>query len=329
MLKRRSHIVLILFVLLTTAEAFANDQDSSKQLSYLEFGSSNDLFQNQQQSDKYFSAAFEAAYYNHFFENNIAKNILLGSDEGYNIYGLRVRQNGFTPEDLTILEVDSTDRPYAGTLSLQYWRLSERGDKWKYASALKVGVSGPASLTEHVQTGIHKATSSTLPQGWDNQIANSIIIDYFAYAERQFLNHNKHLRLSLAGYGEVGSFTTFGGVFGSAKIGWFYDDRFKGLNYHKGGQRRKWQLYTQFAIGSRAVLYDGTLQGGLIPLEESPYTLSWADYQHVTAQMSYSVYFAYKNFRFRYSNIVEVNRHFLEEAFNFGSLSFIVPISYR
>lgn len=322
------HITICLLMITQLQSLQASTQiDSASTPSYFTLGMSNDLLQNRSKSDKYFSAAFIASYYSETFDNDIARKILLGNDNGYNIFGLVARQNGFTPDNLSLVEVDSSDRPYCGTLLLQYQRYSTNNNDWVFTSALKIGVSGPASYTENVQKWIHERTNSETPMGWDNQIANSLIIDYFASAKKELLQVKDILSISATGYGEVGTFSTSLGAFSEIKIGWFNDEykHYKGF-YNKDQGQRKWQLYMDFAIGANMVLYDGTLQGGLIPFSESPYTYTWSDYEHFTGQFRYQLTISYKGFSARYRNVVETNRYFLEDAFSFGQITLTAPI---
>lgn len=79
-----------------------------------------------------------------------------------------------TPEDVSKLEREPGDAPYAGLL---YWRsgyfsyTDERVD----SVAVTVGVVGPLAGAERAQKWVHEITGSTEPRGWDNQISNEPI----------------------------------------------------------------------------------------------------------------------------------------------------------
>lgn len=77
----------------------------------------------------------------------------------------------FTPNDISIAEPIKDDHPYASLFfiasSAQYV-LPER--KLSFQTVLTVGALG-LPLADAVQSGIHSAIGSDLPEGWDNQIS--------------------------------------------------------------------------------------------------------------------------------------------------------------
>lgn len=310
--------------------AKAEDRDSLKQLSHLTLGTANDLFQNRQKSDKYFSASFSLRVAHDVFDNKIARKALFASPNGYSNFSLGLRQDGFTPEDLTLAEVDSSDIPYAGTLMLNYKQscaLPQRN--WIYQTSIRLGVSGPMSLVEKMQKGIHKATGSTPPQGWENQISNSLILQYGILAEKQFLTHKKYLRLGVGGHAEVGSFYNYITGFAHLKVGWFHQEymTLNRVQYKKNSNMSKWQAYFNLYLSNRFVLYNGTLQGGLIPFSESPYTVAWDEYEHSTTQTVYAIAVSYKNIQIQYWNAVEIGVYIPDDFFSFGAIGITIPLS--
>ncbi len=101
--------------------------------------------------------------------------------------GFFVGQLMYTPEDISLEDPPSDDRPYAGWLYVGYQAQRNftesdsdigafsygRADRF----ALSLGVIGKASGAEHVQKRVHKWTDSQRPEGWDNQIAQKAAID--------------------------------------------------------------------------------------------------------------------------------------------------------
>ena len=83
----------------------------------------------------------------------------------------RFGQAMFTPEDITQENLITDDRPYAGLLIWDATLISfddTVSDRW----AFSLGLVGPATFAEDVQAGIHGATGSDEPLGWDNQLRN-------------------------------------------------------------------------------------------------------------------------------------------------------------
>jgi len=96
--------------------------------------------------------------------------------------GFALGQNIYTPERIGETAVIEDDRPYAGWLYLglslyneKRLRPGETGwNKWDKLNTweLNLGVVGPLSYAEQVQTMVHEYIQVTRPSGWDNQLKN-------------------------------------------------------------------------------------------------------------------------------------------------------------
>ena len=96
--------------------------------------------------------------------------------------GVALGQNIYTPERIAESAVIEGDRPYAGWLYLglslyneKRLRPGETGwNKWDKLNTweLNVGVVGPLSYAEDVQTIVHEYIQVTRPNGWDHQLSN-------------------------------------------------------------------------------------------------------------------------------------------------------------
>ena len=92
--------------------------------------------------------------------------------------GVAIGQSIFTPDEIEKSELNPNDQPYAGWLyvALAALSYSDRargpvaGDLESFEIVL--GVVGPASFAEDVQTGWHAFKGITPPGGWDNQLDN-------------------------------------------------------------------------------------------------------------------------------------------------------------
>jgi hypothetical protein len=92
---------------------------------------------------------------------------------------LSVGQDPFTPENLDLEEVDSTDRPYAALLYLTYAKFSNDFFKgWQINSNFYIGISGEYAFGETAQNGIHEMIDNKPALGWSNQIGTSLMLDY-------------------------------------------------------------------------------------------------------------------------------------------------------
>ena len=79
-----------------------------------------------------------------------------------------------TPEDVSKLDREHGDAPYAGLL---YWRSGyfSYTDNRVDSVAVTLGVVGPLAGAERTQKWVHEVTGSTQPRGWDNQVSNEAI----------------------------------------------------------------------------------------------------------------------------------------------------------
>lgn len=111
----------------------------------------------------------------------------------------------FTPRGVSLTEVENFDRPYAGQLSVS-GGMSWFDERASYEYALELGVMGPASMAEPIQTGWHKFFGMTIPEGWDYQINNSLILNGYIKTGQLLV---KAGNIQILGEGHVGIGTVF------------------------------------------------------------------------------------------------------------------------
>lgn len=175
-------------------------------------------------------------------------------------YGLN--QLMYTPMDITIATNQPNDREWCGTMSIfvETWK---RSDREKVRERLDVGVLGPDAGCEATQKWVHKIVGSKEPMGWDNQMPNEPMLNY--YMERHhFLNgigDQKGWQATCESVygGTLG--TTFinaqGGVL--AKAGWNIPEFMSGGIVPKGDRRSPWFLYGFGELDCTYVLHNATL----------------------------------------------------------------------
>lgn len=81
-------------------------------------------------------------------------------------------QNMYTPEDTTAAQLLPEERPYAGWLYIGFGLVANQGTQRYDQIELEIGMVGPYSLAENVQTFWHSFLGLPVPQGWDNQLEN-------------------------------------------------------------------------------------------------------------------------------------------------------------
>lgn len=85
---------------------------------------------------------------------------------------LSIGQNIYTPENTATAQLLPGDRPYAGWLYLGFGLVANQGSTRYDKLQLEVGMVGPCSLAEDVQTFWHSLFGLSVPKGWDNQLDN-------------------------------------------------------------------------------------------------------------------------------------------------------------
>ena len=90
-----------------------------------------------------------------------------------------LRQNMFTPDDLTKVELIEWDRPYAGFLEFELGAHSLSRFRAAYWG-LSLGVVGPLSLAEHAQKLIHLSGRPDWPEGWNHQLKNELALQLYS-----------------------------------------------------------------------------------------------------------------------------------------------------
>lgn len=321
--------LVFLFLVLCCAGVEAHSKDSLRQVSLIELRVSNDILQLNHRSDKYFSAGFFMSVTNEVFDNKFSRAVLLGSRESAGNFGIFISSKGHTPEDLTLSEIDYNDRPYCGTISINTWRESSNLERnMNFVSYLRLGLSGHASGVDQLQTWMHEKMDGTPPMGWHNQIGTALILDYYYKVNKYFLPNNGWFQMRASAEAEVGTFVGITAVETGVKIGWFNND----LIHHRGlaakglSSKRKFQLYLLADIRESYVFYNGTVQGGLVAFESSPYVFGYEDYNHLLTLYTYKLIYSYNRFFLCYRKTLEVGEFNKNEFFGFGTIDIVFPI---
>ncbi|QYF96002.1 lipid A deacylase LpxR family protein [Massilia sp. PAMC28688] len=87
----------------------------------------------------------------------------------------------FTPRDITRVEAQPHDRPWAGYLYYEKVYAFLSGDQKRLTTvAAQAGVTGPLSLAEHAQKAFHRVLERPRPMGWHHQIGGSLGVNVSA-----------------------------------------------------------------------------------------------------------------------------------------------------
>jgi hypothetical protein len=222
-------------------------------------------------------------------------------------YGLALDHYAFTPLHIIDNEILFGDRPYAGCISVNSFRIAtDEKKRRRISTSLVLGLIGPAAQWEPVQTFLHKhLIPAPQPQGWDHQINNDLILNYKVNLEKNFIGEEFFM---LNGSAE-------------AVAGTMNDKLSAGLSLMIGKMNdpynssppsdKKWLFYFFGHSFISAVGYDATLQGGMFN-KKSPYTIPVSDINRLTLQNQIGAMLRCKNVS------IELSESFLSKEFATG-----------
>ena len=98
--------------------------------------------------------------------------------------GWAVGQNMVTPNDILDPDIILDDIPYLGMLGFSNSLIAFNDTEFTGFEFL-IGVVGEASLADELQTAVHEAIDSNEPMGWDHQLSNELIVNFFYMKKRK------------------------------------------------------------------------------------------------------------------------------------------------
>jgi len=301
MTARKFYLLLVLLPWLCSSQRIDNtisyrDMGAEK---YFRFHYDNDFFTA---TDYNYTQGYTFELVTPWLKKNPLNLILVQPDESrQSRYGIAFEQTGFTPVDITALEFQYGDRPYAATIVLKSFTITtDAARNIRLSSAITLGMIGPAALGNEMQTSIHKWIDDDLPQGWKHQIKNDLILDYELALEKQLLNVsniviiNSHSKIrvgTLNTYASTGLNMTFG-LRGSPNV----------------NNIRPFQAYIYVHPVVSAIAYDATLQGGMFN-KNSPYTIASSDLERIVLQNNFGAVIKFNSVYLEYSRAM-ITREF-------------------
>lgn len=122
--------------------------------------------------------------------------------DGQDYYLITVTQNIYTPEDLSKTDYIKTDRPYAGWLFATI-AVGKRTDNTINMTVMDIGVVGPNSQADKVQTIYHRLINAQTPRGWDNQLENEFGYNLKHYYGKTVRYNRNSLTTDLTGIANI------------------------------------------------------------------------------------------------------------------------------
>ena len=172
----------------------------------------------------------------------------------------------------------------------------------RLVSVLNIGLIGPGAFGKEMQVAIHLATGNTIPEGWQNQIKNDVVLNYEVGYEKQLVRYGNLFSLQTNSTLHIGTLFTNASVGVNATFG-LINSPFKIL---KAKKRFAFYGYAQPLLN--VIGYDATLQGGLFN-HKSPYTIADSDVERFTAQVNYGLVLQTRTLYFEYSRVT-ITREF-------------------
>mgnify|MGYP003600153507 FL=1 len=267
---------------------------------YFRYNYDNDYFVSRDQ-DYTQGYSFELVSPN--LRRNPINKILFNPKTTENKFGISIEHIGFTPFNIKSPNIQFGDRPFAATIMLKSFAIAtDTIRKSRLISSMNIGLIGPGAFGKEMQVAIHEATGNTIPEGWQNQIKNDVVLNYEVSYEKQLISYrnlfslqaNYRLRLGTlftnAGLGLTTTFGIINAPFSSLKT------------------KKRFSLYGFAQSMVNVIGYDATLQGGMFN-KKSPYTISNSEMERLTAQANFGIILQTRTLYFEYSRAL-ITREF-------------------
>lgn len=276
------------------------------------------------------------------------------------LYTFSLGQEMYTPDSITTSSILKNDRPYAGWLYLSSGLvMTDPVGKRKLTSSFGLGVMGPLSYSDSVQTFIHRIFDFPHPAGWGNQIANDIGLSYAVRYETRLFQFHRAFDLIGMMEGHIGTVTNYLGTGLMIRIGQFndyflnatglYDPRLANrlvaepklynkmnpatqekLTNARNDKRpespvdRRFQLYGYMRPIIRVVLDNSFLQGGWTSRSRNPHTIPSENIERFYVNMEYGGVVSFGRTQLTYSQSFRTREFRQGKTQQWGRLSLLI-----
>jgi lipid A 3-O-deacylase len=347
---------LFLFVLLFPILAFSQVDSIQTDEAFFRMKSENDMWATHKTFDRYFTNGLRLQYQptQRVFKGSPLKKLFIPL-RNTNFQDIKVGfiadTRMYTPEDLTVQVPNPGDRPYAGTLSLGMYGVSNNFETaTRITTEYQFGVLGPLAGQKEIQVKWHKFVRKTnfaqsdIPLGWDSQIQNTPIINLHTEYERNIFSPARNME-TVGGFEfNFGTLTNYIGFNTQVRLGLFNDyfynlsglkTRNKAINtpkrksYYAENINRNFQIYVFAKPSVRFTLYNSLLEGSPVRYNSSNYTLSSDDINHLHYSVEFGGAIAYKRFLLLYSQQGQSAEFKTAKYTKWGGFTFIVNLGRR
>lgn len=252
----------------------------------------NDLFVR---TDKYYTNGAEFILYNGFAGIEAIDNIMalplnkskLGQYRNYYSF----KQEIYTPSVIQDSSLRIGDRPYAGTILINYGTQYVSKNKMVW-SELTIGILGRYAFSKETQNYVHYALKVEPGYGWKHQVSDAFLINYSLGIRKHFY-HTKWQQSGFIAEGRLGLYKT------NATLGLYYQLGNYEINFGERGafDSDDNKLKVSLAISSKVhyVLYDATLNGGISGPYQSEYNIDFKTTNHLVSEFEIGITYSYKH----------------------------------
>lgn len=229
-------------------------------------------------TDYYYTNGVAIGYSHPVFASSpISRLLISNANSGSDYYGLQIVQHMYSGLRPKVDSIVIGDRPWSAYSTIGQYLISlDLINKIRHYSEFNIGLLGPESGGGFLQNFVHVLLpNNSPPQGWENQIATDIIIDYKYRINKQFYSTKKFESYLLASVqaGTLRDNLGWGFGFRYGKFIPFYQDiSISKTDKENTHSKRKIKYNLVFNIETKFIAYDATLQGGMIN-KESIYVL--------------------------------------------------------
>jgi lipid A 3-O-deacylase len=153
---------------------------------------------------------------------------------------LSLGEHIYTPDDLTASDLIEDDRPYAGIIYLSLGVHSRTHNVQDFME-FTLGIVGPATGAEQIQSFIHELIGGVDPQGWQHQLKNEFVLSWVYERKWKILRRGRTEKIGFdviphlgGGLGNLHTYAS-GGI--QVRWGWRLSSDFGSFLTRPGGFR--------------------------------------------------------------------------------------------
>jgi lipid A 3-O-deacylase len=265
----RNFIILIFSIAMLVATAdtlFAQNQPTSYMARLYEDNDfmndmgkgTDDAYTNGTRIDMFYNKGHKSSF---FLDRWMPK----AGDSSINTFGLGLALDMYTPKDITDAYYQRNDYAWSGGLYAIHSLYSYNPEKrYDFQTEVLAGVMGANSLAKPIQKIVHRIIADpSIPQGWNNQLNNDILLNANLMAEKELLHKGNILEVIGAAKVSVGTMIDGIDISPTIMIG-KNNNYFNGfMAQHSVEKGQKLQAYISIKPGIQFVAWNSLLEGGM------------------------------------------------------------------